>query len=137
MKKFTITYTNDANATNLTLTTTDANLVVDVVTQLECHAEDEPVAVAIEAATIPEPTAAVETILIAKPEEVEPNRDLHPISLRRWTQHHYHRVSELTWEELFELQTKLVRNGLIRKKCTESSVRTYHGQAFNRALSES
>jgi len=134
---FTITYTNDANGTNLTLTTTDANLVVDVVTQLECHIDDEPVALAVQATTTPAPTAAVETILIAKPEEVEPNRDLHPISLRRWTQHHYQRVSELTWEELFELQTTLVRNGLIRKECTESSVRTYHGQAGARALSES
>lgn len=136
MKKFTITYTNDANGTNLTLSTTDANLVVDVVTQLECHIDDEPVALAVKATTTVEPTA-VETILIAKPEQVEPNRDLHPISLRRWTQHHYNRVSEMTWQDLFELQTTLVRNGLIRKKCTESSVRTYHGQAYNRALSES
>ena len=134
MKKFTITYTNDSNSTNLTLTTSDANLVVDVVTQLECHADDTditPAPITVSATSRPE--VQVETVLVAQPvEDVDPNRDAHPISLRRWTIHNYQRVADMSAHALFNLQQDLVREGIIRQTCTMSSVKTYQLAAVSR-----
>ena len=136
MKKFTITYTNDTNNTNLTLTTTDANLVVDVVTQLECHEDTSEVVTTPPPLPPTRPEAPVETILVAQVEDVDPNRDAYPISLRRWTIHNYQRVARMSVPELYELQEDLVREGLVRNTCAMSSVRTYVGNAITRVQTD-
>ena len=142
MKKFTITYTNDANSTNLTLTTSDANLVVDVVTQLECHADDTettttttpttPTTPSVVNATT-RPEVQVETVLVAQAtEEIDPNLDQYPISLRRWSIHNYQRIADIGADALYELQVELLRDGIIKRTCTRATTDTYYSNSVTR-----
>jgi len=144
MKKFTITYTNDANSTNLTLTTSDANLVVDVVTQLECHADDtETTTTTTTTTTTPttpsvvnattRPEVQVETVLVAQAtEEIDPNLDQYPISLRRWSIHNYQRIADIGADALYELQVELLRDGIIKRTCTRATTDTYYSNSVTR-----
>ena len=134
MKKFTMQYVDDSNGTSLTLTTPDANLVVDVVTQLECHTDDTPAVTApavIE--TITRPNAQVETVLVAQTtEEIDPNLDQYPISLRRWVIHNYQRIAEMGPDALYELQVELLQDGIIKRTCARTTIDTYYSHSVSR-----
>tara|TARA_Y100000592_G_scaffold32030_1_gene50936 strand:- start:9562 stop:9945 length:384 start_codon:yes stop_codon:yes gene_type:complete len=116
MKQFTVTYTNDENGTNLSLTTTDVELIVDVINQL---IDDTELVVEEEIETehplsYPNPAAS------NNPEA---------ISLRRWMHDNYKKVSKMDVVKLFKTtQYELVREGKVRRTCSLASVKTYHAQ---------
>ena len=113
MKKFIINYKN--RNTSLNLNTTDYELGLQILTALQ---QNE--------------VAAEATITEGAPisnSDLEAGIDAYPISLRRWTIHHYEKVSCMTPNQLYRLQTELVRDGYVRSTCAMSSVRTYFNNA--------
>ena len=112
MKQFTITYTNDENGTNLSLTTTDVDLIVDVINQLIDDTE-----LVVEEEVLEEPVTYPDTAASSNPEAV---------SLRRWMYDNYKKVREMDVHTLFRAtQYELVHSGVVRRTCSLPSVKTY------------